>query len=220
MDNLKVSIIIPVYNALYYTRKCLTSLKKTGRVSYEIIVVDNNSRFITRFYLIYAFSTGRIDYIHKSKVNLYFAKGNNLGVTMSSSDSTHVLLMNSDVRIDSPDWLYVLLSKHKRGATGFGYLDSKPERADGYCLLIDKDLYKRYWLDESLPWWWSVTKFQAQLLRDGFDVQAIKKHERYLHHYGGKSKVDPLLHAQSVGYSREEVSSWFGGNKVTVIEEV
>jgi glycosyltransferase involved in cell wall biosynthesis len=220
MDNLKVSIIIPVYNALYYTKKCLTTLKKTRGISYEIIVVDNNSRFITRLYLTYALSVGRINYIHKSKDNLYFAKGNNLGVSLTSSDSTHVLLMNSDVRIDSPDWLYVLLSRHKRGATGFGYLDSKPERADGYCLLIDKDLYKRYRLDESLPWWWSVTKLQAQLLKDGFDVQAIKKHERYLHHYGGKSKVDPLLLNQSAGYSREEVIGWFGDKKITVIERV
>ncbi len=45
----KVSIIIPVYNKIEYTLTCLTSIYEyTGPLSYEIIIVDDNSSDTTR----------------------------------------------------------------------------------------------------------------------------------------------------------------------------
>jgi len=45
----KVSIVIPVYNKIEYTLTCLASIyENTGTLSYEIIIVDDNSSEATR----------------------------------------------------------------------------------------------------------------------------------------------------------------------------
>lgn len=220
MKKTKVSIVIPVHNALRYFFKCLRTLKCTRDVEHEIVVVDNASRALTRMYQSIALGRGYIDRLLCSKENLFFSKGNNLGVLLADKESTHILLLNSDVQVNSPDWLSVLLDNHTRGATAFGYVDSPPKRADGYCFLIDIDLYCRYQLDTDFPWWWSITKLQAQLLNDGYTVTAIKEHEKYLHHLGGKSKVPDKVLAESKEYDIDEIKEWFGNNRVTVIERV
>ncbi len=219
MKTAKVSIIIPVHNALRYARETIITLtEKTRTVAYEVIVVDNGSRLPTKVYLAFAAARGKIACLVTPRENLYFAKGNNLGASVASADSTHVLLLNSDVRINSGDWLAVLLGHHRGGATAFGYCPDPPERADGYCFLIDKGLYLKYRLDESFPWWWGMTKLQAQLLRDGYPVLAIKDHEKYLHHYGGKSKVSMSVLRGSRQYDRDEVIAWFAGRRIAVLD--
>lgn len=219
MTTPRVSIVIPVHNALRYIRETLTTLtEKTRSVAYEVIVVDNGSRLPTKVYLAFAVAHGRIDCLVTPKNNLYFAKGNNLGASLASADSTHVLLLNSDVRINSGDWLAALLAHHRTGATAFGYCPEVPQRADGFCFLVDKDLYLKYRLDESFPWWWGITKLQAELLRDGYSVVAIKNHENYLHHYGGKSNVSEERLRESRQYNRDEVIRWFGDRRIAVLD--
>lgn len=131
---------------------------------------------------------GYIDKLIFEKENTLFAKGNNTASSLCNTNSDYILLLNSDVEIRDKDWLRILLENHKRGATAYGVCDGNPHtRADGYCFLIDKDLYMKYKLDEQFEWWWSVTKLQAQLLRDGYDVCAIRNHDNLIYHYGGAS---------------------------------
>ncbi|OZV69240.1 glycosyltransferase family 2 protein [Winogradskyella aurantia] len=87
-----VSIIIVNYNTFEVTCNCLASVfENTSGVSFEVIVVDNASseinpeKFISRFPLIR---------LIKSKENLGFSGGNNLGI--KHSRGSVLLLLNSD----------------------------------------------------------------------------------------------------------------------------
>ena len=98
-----------------------------------------------------------------------------------------------------------------------GVVPFPPVRVDGYCLLIDADLYRQFKLDEDYAWWWSITKLQAQVLRAGLSVRGYLHHERYLHHFGGKSGSD-FKQAKGMDTSIEEADKWFGGAAIQVIE--
>lgn len=215
MEYKKISILILTYNAFYYVFKTFVSLKKTKKIKidYEIIVLDNNSKIHVKILLLILKCFGYLDKISFLSFNSFFAKGNNILSKISSTDSTHYLLLNSDVKINDPMWLEVLVDKHKFGVTSFGVVESDPIRVDGYCFLIDKQLYDKFQLDEEFEWWWSITKLQAILLKDGYSVQGVKKHDEWLVHYGGKSG-DAFKIAKGMDISRQEVLDWFEDNKL------
>jgi GT2 family glycosyltransferase len=92
MDKPNVSVIVINYNTFKLTVECIRSvIEKTKEVSYEIIVVDNASpndnadEFLVLFPQIV---------LVKSKSNLGFAGGNNLGI--AHAQGSFILLLNSD----------------------------------------------------------------------------------------------------------------------------
>jgi hypothetical protein len=214
-----VSVVVVVHNALPYTLRLLWSLRKTRGVSHELVVVDNRSRQPLRAILAVCTLLGRIQRLYLLDRNTLFAVGNNIGVAASSRSSTHILLLNSDVEIRDPDWLQRLLALHRRGATSFGLARNEPLRADGFCLLIDRDLMLHHGLDENFEWFWSVTKLQAELLATGHSVRAIREHDHLLHHFGAKSGRSAFVgQARGMDLDRREVSGWFHDRSVEVIE--
>lgn len=220
MSKQKVSIVILVHNALKYCKILFNSISKTKDVDYEIIVVDNQSSNATKLYLFFMFIRKRINRLCFLDENTLFAGGNNIGATLASEDSTHVLLLNSDVEVRDPLWLHKLLKMHRRGATAYGFVPGEPwPRADGYCFLIDKDLYLKYRLDEEFQWWWAVTKIQAELLREGLSVQAVDEHDSLIYHFGGKSGQS-FRKAKGMQLNQEIVQSWFDGKNIEVIEKL
>jgi hypothetical protein len=90
-------------------------------------------------------------------------------------------------------------------------------RADGYCLLVDRDLFIAYGLDENFGWNWAVTKLQAELLKAGHAVRAVQEHDHLLYHFGGKSG-EPPRGAKGMRVNRDEVVGWFDGHSVELIE--
>ncbi|WP_316773182.1 glycosyltransferase family 2 protein [Pedobacter frigiditerrae] len=86
-----VSIIILNYNTFDLTCDCIRSIIKFTQCTYEIVLVDNGSmecdpeKFLSYF--------PKITLI-KSKENLGFSKGNNLGIDNAIGDQ--ILLLNSD----------------------------------------------------------------------------------------------------------------------------
>ncbi|SFI62229.1 glycosyltransferase family 2 protein [Olleya namhaensis] len=89
----QLSIIIVNYNGERFLKDCITSIKNTCHdISYEIIIVDNASQDNSIQLLETQFSKDIT--LIKSKDNLGFAKGNNLGV--SKSDGDLILLLNND----------------------------------------------------------------------------------------------------------------------------
>lgn len=215
-----VSIIMLSYNASLYTKHALRTLKNTEGICYEIIVLDNNSKKGTKKMLQVMKDKGYIDKLVFEKENTLFAKGNNIASSLCDEKSNYILLLNSDIEIRDKNWLKLLLEYHKKGATAYGVCDGNPyTRGDGYCFLIDKDLYLKYKLDENFEWWWSVTKLQAQLLKDGYNVTAIRNHMHLLYHYGGASG-DGWRNAKGINIEGDEVKSWFDKKKVKVIEVV
>lgn len=112
---MSVSIIIINYNTYSLTSKCIKSIyANTHDVAFEIILIDNASTecnpdsFKTLFPNITLF---------KSETNVGFAKGNNLGLSLSKNDI--ILFLNSDTELteDSISICYNhLISKEDIGA--------------------------------------------------------------------------------------------------------
>lgn len=92
MKKIDLSIIIVTYNSQKFVKNCFDSIYKyCSDISFEIIVVDNNSDDET-VNLIKS-NYHKIKLI-ESKVNLGFAKGSNEGVKISKGEN--ILLLNND----------------------------------------------------------------------------------------------------------------------------
>ncbi len=104
-----ISIIIPVFNKLDYTKKCITSLylNTPGSLNFEIIVVDNGSSDGTKEYL------EKQKALHKNLIviinekNEGFAKANNIAV--SKSKGSNLVFLNNDTEVKK-GWLENLLT--------------------------------------------------------------------------------------------------------------
>lgn len=214
----KVSILVLTHNAPRYIYTTLRSLRTTRDVDYEVIVVDNRSSFPVATMLLWLRRRGWIDKLWFLNHNSLFAAGNNCAASLAAADASHFLLLNSDVEIRNPDWLKVLLENHERGITSFGVVNKRPiPRVDGYCLLIDRELYQAHGLDESLQWFWSVTKLQAKVLVEGNRVRGFVDHEAFLHHFGGKSGKG-YRGAEGMKTKRDDVVSWFQGLSIEMFD--
>jgi len=126
-----VSLVIPVYNQLHYTKQCLDSIRRSTPPRYEIIVVDNGSLDGTREYL--ASQDARVI---TNAVNLGCAKAWNQGVLASRGQIIGIL--NNDIVV-TPGWLENLIQFMDR--TGHGIVS--PSAREGR---LDYDL-DRYALD-------------------------------------------------------------------------
>lgn len=101
----KVSIIIPVFNKVEFTRKCLEAIiKNTPRELYEVIIIDNASTDGTRDFL--KCLEGDVKIITNEK-NLGFARACNQGARMASTD--YLLFLNNDTE-PKKGWLEPLLN--------------------------------------------------------------------------------------------------------------
>ncbi len=184
-----VSIIILTHNAPEYVKLTLESLSITKDVEYEVIVLDNASEDETKDLLWFLKKRGLIKKLIYESENTFFSRGNNLAFKFCDKNSKFVLFLNSDIEIKDPFWLKKMLSIHKNGATSLGLCMTQEGRfiADGYCLLIDKDLYERFPMREDYEWWYSLTYTESQLLKNEYSILAVKNHEELIHHFGGKS---------------------------------
>jgi glycosyltransferase involved in cell wall biosynthesis len=210
MQNKKVSILMLTHNAPGYVKLTVESLvKHTKNVDYELCVIDNASKRTTRVLLKLFYRRKMIQKVIFSSYNTLFASGNNILSSVADKDADYFLLLNSDIEIKDDNWLSKLLDVHKKGVTSYGVVESEPYRVDGYCYLIDADLYRKYPLDErNFQWFWAITKQQAQVLTSGYSVQGFRNHEEYLHHFGGKSGGD-FMGAEGMNTPAEVSKKWF-----------
>jgi hypothetical protein len=205
------------HNAPRYVEISVRTLARfTRNVNYELVVVDNASEPRTKNLLNHLQSEGLIQQLTLLEYNSFFAGGNNIAARLAANDSTHFLLLNSDVEIKDPNWLSNLLAVHKPGITAYGVVEG-PLRVDGYCLLVDAALYRETLYDEAHQFYWANTKFQAALLAHGYSVQGYAEHERYLHHFGGKSGKD-FKSAKGLVVTQEELAECFQGRTIQVLD--
>ncbi len=127
-----VSIIIPVYNQVDFTRKCFESIKQnTSTGEYEIIVVNNASTDNTQDYLT---SLGKEILTVNNAENLGFVDACNLGA--EKANGNYLLFLNNDTEV-LPGWLSSLVEvieqDEKNGVVGskFVYPDGSLQEAGG-----------------------------------------------------------------------------------------
>ncbi|MRR53110.1 MAG: glycosyltransferase [Deltaproteobacteria bacterium] len=136
-----VTIIIPVYNRLEFTEKCLETLSRnTTAGSYELILVDNGS------------TDGTADFLQKQEiiskvisnpVNLGFAKACNQGAEVANG--LYLVFLNNDTE-PQPGWLDALLktiqANPEIGAVGSKllYPDSTIQHA-GVVIVDDRNIH-------------------------------------------------------------------------------
>ncbi len=184
----KVSIIIVVHDGLNYIKRCLSSIQKAEYNNFEIVIVNNNSNLETCNFLNSQFNKGKIHKLINLKQNVFFCKGNNIGVKASSKLSEYLLLLNSDTEIKSKNWLKVLTSLVTRGGIiSYGYA-SLPLRPDGWCYLIDKKLYLELGgLKQTYRMNWCISEITRIALIKRINIKIILNYSKYIFHYGGKS---------------------------------
>jgi N-acetylglucosaminyl-diphospho-decaprenol L-rhamnosyltransferase len=103
----RVSIIIPLYNQLAFTKGCLACIRATVPEDVEIIMIDNASSDGTSEYL--APRSGIV--LITNHQNLGFAGACNQGIRAASGE--WIVVMNNDVLL-SGGWLAGLLSAAQR----------------------------------------------------------------------------------------------------------
>lgn len=173
----KISICIPVFNKIAFTRNCLKDLSHLKDV--EIIVVDNASSDETQKELQ---DNKDIVYYRCSK-NMGFGAASNVAYNLSTSNN--VLFLNNDiaVRSDKENWIDVLVEKIKDdvlvGPT-MGQLDKDLnfiKEADahlpgisymsGWCLAGNKKTFNHLSINRKIPN--SIDpKFESQIFDEDF----------------------------------------------------
>lgn len=168
MSTKPVSLVIPVYNQLDYTRQCLESIARCTEPPYELIIVDNASTDGTQDFLRDVKAT-----VITNRQNLGCAKAWNQGVRASHGDVIGIL--NNDIVV-TKGWIEGLLNFMAKADHGIvspaareGHLNydldayaieftrscQAAARAElyGACLVIKRDVFDRVGLfDEAFAY--------------------------------------------------------------------
>ncbi len=200
-----VSIVIPLYNQLKYTKLCLESLRSTSTVLPEIILVDNASTDGTADYLR---TLSNIKVISNAE-NLGFAGGCNTGIRAASGD--WVVVLNNDV-IVAPGWLDGMLNAanrwnlqivtpairegefdydfnaYARELTGRMQRVIRKGRANGICFMVHRSVFDTIGLldEKFLIGQYEDKDFFLRAARAGFALGTVGS--AFLHHFGSATQ--------------------------------
>ncbi len=163
-----VDIIIPVWNELELTRECIESIKRSTKIPFRLIIIDNGSEKETREYLENVRDDPDLDVILiRNDSNIGYLKAVNQG--LKQSDSKYVCILNNDTVV-TDNWLDKMVDfaekhddvglinpvlKKKRTPSAPDNLDKITRELEsrkgeyieldhcvGACLLIRKDVIK------------------------------------------------------------------------------
>jgi GT2 family glycosyltransferase len=109
----KVSIIIPTRDNVSYLRRCLESLERlTTYRDYELLIIDNNSRYAETMEYLDSVSHRVIPF----REPFNYSRINNFAVSHAEGD--YVLLLNDDTEVISGGWLEAMLEPAQRPEVG------------------------------------------------------------------------------------------------------
>lgn len=138
MDNVRLSIIIPVYNAEAYLERCIHSALNQEYHSFEVILVDDGSTdqssvICNRF----AVADPRVTVIHKENGGVSSAR--NAGI--DSAQGEYIMFLDSDDALlpfaveDMMDNIHdedILIAGHTVFVDGVAAVEKKPESGRSY----------------------------------------------------------------------------------------
>jgi|GEM_PF-7047447 len=106
-----VSIIIPTKNQYFLLKQCIDSiLTKSTYPSFEIIVVDNGSTEQSFFDLIEEYKKESIKPMKIIRHDFEFNFSELINVGALHAEGEHLILLNNDTKVVTPDWIEKLLS--------------------------------------------------------------------------------------------------------------
>lgn len=115
--NPMISIVIPNKDHIDDLSKCLNSIReKSTWKNWEIVVVENNSTEPSTFDYYQEIEKDERIHVVKWKREFNFSAINNFGVRFAKGE--HILLLNNDVEIITPDWLEQMLMFVQRSDVG------------------------------------------------------------------------------------------------------
>lgn len=185
-----ISIIIPTWNTLDITSKCIATIIKQLPKNYaEIIIVDNGSTDETENVL----SQNKNIVYHRNSSNLGFAKGNNVGAALATSDV--LFFLNSDMELlDSSLVKMVDFLKNNSDCGIIGPQFLNPDLTVQGSIMPDQSItnaFKEFWLKRpsyskyylnSLTSVWSISGGAVLITKKLFD-QIGGWDERYFFYY-------------------------------------
>lgn len=152
MNEMKVSVIIPVYNAEEYLDRCVQSVLAQTYQRFEVILVDDGSTDSCPALCDKYSSDARFKVLHK--VNEGQAKARNIGLDMSDGDLICFVDSDDCIRKDMFEYCVILIEKYAADAVLFDCMLSEdkrpsfPEIADKITLLDEKNIM-RYFMEQS-----------------------------------------------------------------------
>lgn len=161
----KCDIIIPVWNELESTRRCIKLLKDNTRYPYRLIVVDNGSQEATRAYLdgLKEHFPGYL--LIRNNTNSGFVKAVNQGITSSSGQ--YLCLLNNDAYVRG-GWLTSLIETLEEGPKEIGIANptsnvfgkdspdgkngefQELDSGRGFCMLIKREVVEKIGLFDEI----------------------------------------------------------------------
>lgn len=151
--NKALSIVIPVFNKIGFTKSCLNDLSKLPN-THELIFVDNGSADGTKEYLE---NSKEIIYI-RNNVNEGFAKACNKG--MYNSSGKNIMFLNNDIRVKSnfDNWTKEIIEKCDKSIVGptmgqldnnFNFIKEANKKLDGnyymsgWCISSSREIWNK-----------------------------------------------------------------------------
>jgi len=115
VENWAISIIIPAYNAIKYTKECIDKVYAVGStLSFEVIVVDNASSDETQKEMETESLERQNFSYYRMKDNLGFAGGVNFGIQQAKGQ--YVVILNNDT-LPTSGWLDEMINVFENNPT-------------------------------------------------------------------------------------------------------
>lgn len=136
--NVKVSIIIPIYNVEKYLDRCMESLLNQTLKDIEIIMVDDGSPDnCPKMCDDYAKQDSRVKVIHKKNAGLGLARNSGLEVATGE----YVAFVDSDdfTDVDAYRSLYENAQKRNADVVYAGFLMQHSDNTESECFVLDKE---------------------------------------------------------------------------------
>ena len=117
-DEPLISILIPNNNHIPELSRCIDSIfQKSTYQNFEIIIIENNSNQETFDYYKTIEENPKIKIVNYGSCKEFnYSKINNFGARYASGE--HLLLLNNDIEVISPDWLQEMLMFSQRKDVG------------------------------------------------------------------------------------------------------
>lgn len=152
MNDVKISVIVPVYNAAPYLARCIESILGQTYSHLEVILIDDGSTDDSPAICDRYASDSRVQVVHKA--NEGQAKARNIGLDMATGD--YVAFVDSDDRIMTDTLAYCLhlQAEHPLDAVLFDcYMseewDKEPPVLPEQLRYIEGDEIQRFFMQES-----------------------------------------------------------------------